>query len=73
MVDISRYTDGELNEALSEINDWHDTGVLCDGLTRNLAREMKNKIEGTVLDLMAAEMVIYREIAKRWRVERGFN
>lgn len=66
----SELTDDELETALSELDECSKTGIISDGIVRNCAKHIKNITQQSSLDLITAQILIYKEISKRWQEMR---
>ena len=61
---IKNINDAVLARAVLEIKEWHDTGVLVDGVCRALANEIKEDHLRIVEDVILMEASL--RFAKRW-------
>lgn len=59
-------SDSDLICAMSELSECDETGILPSGVTRDCANKVKDITQQRGLDIMTAQILIYKECATRW-------
>ena len=56
----------ELKQAVKEIAEEHETGILKDGIIRNIQKQIREIIDGNHFPIESVYQGITWEISKRW-------